>query len=179
MGGWGSSSWGQDPWGIGAPAPAEVIATEGVVSAVDMLTQDMILIQFEDDMKNDLVLQSTSSYTITADDFGQAVTIKSVESGTDAKTNEVLLHVSPMTVGASYTVTVISVRVANGGFMSTTNNTGQVIGRITKADSAFSGTTRVYNTQPGSIYRSIILAITKEDDRIGGSRNDRLPSVDD
>lgn len=173
MSGWGNSPWGSAPWGTGDVPPAD-----GVVTAVDVLTSTLILVRFASAMKNDSRLQDPLSYSVVSTSLGTAVTIRSVETDTSASTTDVLLNLSAIAVGTTYTLTVTGMRTATGGVMSSSNRV-QFIGRITKADSAINGTTRIYNTQPGAIYRNIILAITKEDDRIGGSRNDRLPSVDD
>lgn len=178
MAGWGNSSWGGSPWGAGAAAPV-VVVDDGVVRAADVLYSNAIRVRFEDDMKNDYRLQSVSSYIIEPDGDGRAVAVKLVEAGNVARTNEVILYVTPVTVGATYTVTVAGPKTAKGGSMSLTENTAQFIGRITKTDNALESTTRVYDTRPGSIFRSVLIAITKEDDRIGGTRNDSLPAVDD
>jgi hypothetical protein len=172
--GWGSGPWGTSTWGegVGAEAPVEgdniVILTE-----VKIVSADLLELTFDRTMKITPALVDPEGYVVQPFDASRAkeVTVKEVRAG-DSNTDSVLLVITPMTLGEAYDVFAIgSMRSVDNKTMSTQNNQ-RVIARRTKVDSLCSTRQPVYDLRPESVFRNILNAIGREDDRIGGSQDE-------
>ena len=169
---WGTEQWGIDPWGcivFGPSASGEPI--ERVLST-DVYAHDLIEIVFNAPMKNNATLQDVASYVITDTD-GAQLEVEQVLTSGDVAVRAVYLVVAPFVTGELYTVTVSTqTRLTNGSFLSALGNQVEFIGRKTKIDSLCSTRPRMYNLTPTSLLRNILNAIGREDDLIGGNRDD-------
>ena len=85
----------------------------------------------------------------------------------------IYLIITDFSVGEDYTVTVsTSINNPSGGNIDSTANTAQFRGRDTKIDSILVSRPSMYDTSVGTTLRSLLDAIGREDDLIGGSRDD-------
>jgi len=171
MAGWGESLWGVSGWGAGeAAAPPE----SDVVSA-DVYASNLIALTFSLPMKNNLTLKNKDLYAIVPEGTGSPVLVHEVRTGNTLTTRTVFLVVSGFTVGETYTVTVSAGPVASSGApLSVLDNIVQFIGRRTKIDSMVDSRPGFYDVRPSSNMFSILAAIGRQDDLIGGSRDDDL-----
>jgi hypothetical protein len=172
---WGSGSWGISPWGdaVFPPPPGSVLAFD----SADVLAADLILVRFNEPLKVNTALKDPANWIVTPDGAGQAVRVLSVRPGLNVVgTREILLEVTPFTVGEIYTVTASTSFInLDSEVLTIPFNTGKFKGRDTKIDSMVKSRPRMYDTRVSSLLRNILNAIGREDDLIGGSRNDRLP----
>ncbi len=166
---WGAGPWGRDAWGGGDPAPL----ADFKVDSIEILSRTLLTVAFDIQVKNDSILQDETNYVITPDVSGQPVTVKAVIAPSGASTLATILEITPFTIGEQYTVTVSNLRSAVGGDVDLANNSAKFIGRLTKLDSSL-GIPGFYSRDPKSTILKVFAAIAQEDDRIGGSRNDRL-----
>lgn len=170
MAGWGSAPWGTSPWGTGTVEEA-VVDVLANVQSISVLAADLIQINFSQNMKNNSVLQNPSSYVLVPFSDGIAVNIRSVRTGKSVGTDSVLLVITPPTPGDVYDLTIV------GDVRSLSNTaldvaTGRFTARRTKIDSLLSTRPIAYDLRPESIFRNILNAIGREDDRIGGSQDE-------
>ena len=79
------------------------------------------------------------------------------------------------TIDETYTITVpADLRAASGNGMNTARLTSQIEIRNTKMDSVLSHLPALYARAHRGNLRLVLHALTREDDRIGGSRDDFL-----
>jgi hypothetical protein len=144
------------------------------VEAAECLALDLIVIEFEKALKNEAALQSVSSYTVNNDAI---VTAVYADPSADAVLR-VYLTMQGLAIGTTYTVTVAGAIFAPSDEpLSRSNHTVRCVGRSTKIDRILTSQPRLYNKNQRSVLRGVISAIGREDDLIGGDRNDTLPSV--
>ena len=169
---WGTEQWGLDPWGsITFLASASGQPLERIFSA-DVIAHDLVEVVFNGVMKNNSVLQDPASWTLIGT-TGDILTLEEVLSGDDVGVRRVYLVVSPFNVGEQYTVTAsVAMRLTNGTALSGMGNTETFIGRKTKVDSLCSTRPPLYNLSPKSTVRHILNAIGRQDDLIGGSKDE-------
>ena len=168
--GWGSGPWGGEPWGSGTPS--EVVPDQVNVTEVNIYAVDLLEVVFDDFMKNNDVLRDPGSYTINAVTAGaDSVVVKDVRVGDEVGVTKVYLVVTLPTIGAFYTVAVVGgVQSLDG--LSLTIISKKIASRRTKVDSILSTRPAMYSVSPAAIYRNILNAIGREDDKIGGSQDE-------
>ena len=174
---WGTSAWGVAPWGGITFLPASAATAE--VVAAEVLSQGLIQLEFTEGMKANSILRDPTNYTVVPNSTGLAVTVKSVLGvpATAVGTTVLLLETTDFTIGATYTVTAADTLIAlDGGLIDAGTRSAEFIGRLTKIDNIKDSRPELYNIDPKSIIRNVINAIGREDDLIGGSRDDRLPT---
>jgi hypothetical protein len=161
--------------GIGYPTitilsrPPPVVPT---LKEVELLAQDSVLMTFSQPMLNDSFMQAVSSYTITPDDGGQAVTIRDVMTPSTITTDSVVLAFSPPTLGGTYTLTVSSsIRNADKIALGAPT-THQFVCRLTKMDHVLKNLPGPYTNLHRSTLRNLLQALSRVDEKIGGNRND-------
>ncbi len=173
MAGHGAGLHGQIPHGGGGASQEE--ATPISLSSVEILSLDSILLSFNKAVVNDSTLQSVNSYTIVPVSSGIAVTIRSISTGNSEFVTQVVMYVTPPTRKEEYSVDVVGdIRGVDASELDPSRSPVVFEARSTKMDSVLSRITEPYATEPGSNLRSIFHAITREDDKIGGSREDFL-----
>ena len=168
---WGSDKWGSVPWGGGAgpAAPTPPTFPSAVISSVDVLGSKLLRLNFNVSMKIDGILLDPSNYIVTPTGAGAAVTPKRVVAQTGNTANYILLKVTAFTVGEEYTVDITNLRTTKGNTVDVGNSSSDFYGRVTKLDLAQSLQQKMYDTEPGSVFSSILIAITGEDEKIGGT----------
>lgn len=169
---WGTEQWGIDPWGSITFAPSPSGEPLERILAADVLAHDLVEVVFNGLMKNDSVLQGIDNWAIIGI-TGDTLTVEEVFTGSDVGVRRVYLVISPFSIGEQYTVTAsTSMRQTNGNNLSSTGNTVTFIGRRTKVDSLVGTRPPLYNLSPKSTVRQILNAIGREDDLIGGSKDE-------
>lgn len=145
------------------------------LTEVEVLAQDTLRITFSESMLNDSILSDTASYTVSPVSTGVTTAVVDVLSGNNDTTTEIVLVVAKPTLDAEYTVTV------NGVVLSVADNTmdpsfatKEFEARRTKMDSVLQNLTPVYTRSHRAILRNLFQAIAREDDLIGGNRDDFL-----
>lgn len=148
----------------------------GAVVGADVWARDLVEVTFDQNMNNNSNLKNPVNYSITATDPSSLVVrVESVRTGKSFSASSILLVVSRFTVGAEYTVVVSSaVTTTAGDSLFISENSAKFIGRNTKIDSAVTSRPAMYDTTITSRLRSILNAIMREDELIGGSRSDDL-----
>lgn len=143
----------------------------GVGTLCDPWAQDILQVTFQSTfLKNDAALQSAASYSIEPLDGGVPVSVLRVQTGNENNTPHVWLVTTPPEIGKVYKVTFANLFTVDGTVVSP--GACKFIGRSTKEDSIINGRPQMFDMRPQSIYRQLLLAIGREDDLIGGSRND-------
>lgn len=146
------------------------------VTSADVWARDLLEVNFSHSMKNNTDLSTASNYTVTPDTSGQAVSVLSVQVGKNVvSTSKVYLEVTPLSQGDFYTVTVSPTIVTTDNIRIESDfSTAQLKGRRTKIDSMVLSRPKMYDTRVTSLIRKILNAIGREDDLIGGSRDDTI-----
>lgn len=174
---WGILPWGTTPWGGGGTTAgdADIELTE-----VNIVAADLIELVFSREVKlNDDAL-SPDSYTVTTTNgSARPVTVREVKAdGGQAADNTIYLVVTPPSLAVTYTVTVTGT-LKSLDDTALSSNSRDIFTRRTKVDSICSTRPPIYDLRPGAIYRNILNAIGREDDRIGGSQNEFDPDPED
>ena len=171
MAGWGSAPWGSSPHGTGA-VPVVVVPEQPEITEVNVLAADLLEIVFNESMKNNVNLRAIGSYTIVAFDATSVpIIIREVRTGSSFSTLRVYLVITPPTLGAVYDISIVGV-VRSLDNQSLNVNTGRFTSRRTKVDSMCSTRPPMYDLSPDAVYRNVLNAIGREDDRIGGSQDE-------
>ena len=137
------------------------------VIELDILTADMISIEFSESMKVNDALKDPASYTVVGVGTPDLV-IKEVRVGNSIFANIVYLVVEPISVGFFYDVRVVGAGIRSVDNQTMTAPTGEFVkARRTKIDSMLSSRPRMYDLRPKSILRNVLSALGAEDDRIG------------
>jgi len=103
---------------------------------------------------------------------GAPVSVKRVITPSGAQTSYVLLDITRFTVGSDYVVDIADMWTTKGNTVDTGNSSAQFYGRITKLDLAQSLQPKMYSTAPDSVFTAVLIAITGEDEKIGGTEGD-------
>lgn len=158
-----------------APDPSFPITYDLTVQSLELLSQDTLLVAFDREMVVSAALRSLDSYTITPDGSGRAVAIKDIlVEGADTVSEVVLVFTKP-TVGEVYTLALSSsILSADRHGIDPNNNTAKFETRLTKMDSQISHLPVMYSQDHRSTVRILLQALAREDDKIGGSRDDFL-----
>jgi hypothetical protein len=86
----------------------------------------------------------------------------------------VLLETELQTETTEYTVSISNIRTRDGTPVSTS---ASWIARTTKAQTCLNNMPSVWSRDPNSKVASLLTAMGLEDDKIGGSRSDYLPTL--
>jgi hypothetical protein len=169
---WGLGLWGIDPWGsVVASIPAV-----SILAKVDVIARDQIVLEFNAPMRNEPALLDVANYAITPVGAGQSVNVISVLSGNRVNPTQIQLIITNFSIGEKYLITVSSgIHVVDGTSLDASGRTGHFVGRRTKIDSLISSRPQMYDVRPTSVLRTILTAIGRQDDLLGGSRKDYLP----
>jgi hypothetical protein len=140
---------------------------------VEVLSRDTLQLTFNEDMVNDAELKDPDNYTVVPDGSGIVVTVRAVLTGLEEHVESVVLSISPPTLEETYTATVDGDLTSRdgGGFQASSR---QFEARNTKMDSVLKSFPRAYETSHGATIRALLHAVTREDDLIGGNREDFL-----
>ena len=143
-----------------------------LIASVAVLARDTLLLTFTAGISVDDNLRATSSYTVTPDGTGDAVQVRDVivEDSVSSVT-QIVLVVSKPTIGAQYTVAVAGLTDAENMAVA---DSDQFEDRLTKLDNVLNNMPKLYTREHRSVFRNILQAVTREDDLIGGSREDFL-----
>jgi hypothetical protein len=148
------------------------MSAPNIGTLADVWAQDLLQITFSAPMKNDEFLQDTAAYLVSPIDGGIPVTVLAVQTGSEVGPVVIYIVITEPTIGKTYTIT----------FQSLYNITGQIvdpivckfIARPTKQDAIIRSRPDLYDMTPDSLLRKVMSAIGRQDDLIGGSRNDQF-----
>ena len=143
------------------------------LSTIEVLSQDLLSVQFNEQMVNDDALQDVNNYVITPfDNLDFAVTVDEVRPGADPTTDIVYLYISKFTIGVWYTLQLTADNLSSSTeeTLNPSYSSARFFGRRTKIDNAIKTPTKMYNVQPKSIVREVLNAVGQEDDLIGGGK---------
>lgn len=166
---WGSGKWGSFSWGSGQTSNVPTISPTIEIEDALVLGTSLLRVDFNNPVKRDGNLMSPSSYVITPLGGGAPVTVQRVISPTGGSTSYVMLSVTAITVGEEYLIDIVNIRGANGDIVNASNSSDTFFGKNTKFDLAQSLQQKMYSREPDSVLSSILIAITGEDEKIGGS----------
>jgi len=138
----------------------------------DMVGEDAILITLDQELVVDAAFKDVSNYSVQViSGVGEVSVRRVIFPATDRTTTQILLSVDRPVEGTRYRVTMGPLRSRSGVLV---NGVVDFIGRRTKLGSMLQAIPHHWDTSPGALMRSTLAAISIEDDRIGGSRKDRL-----
>lgn len=171
---WGGAGWGVTPWGDGEAASTFPNVIVGSVQDVEVLAENLLRVNFDLEVKNNSVLLDPANYAITPLGAGDTVGILQVRSDpNDPAVTSILITITPFTIGETYDLTVSSDLKTRYG-AAVTSTTAKFKGRNTKLDSMIRNRPGLYAKNDNSIAKNILVAISVEDDKIGGGRDDRF-----
>lgn len=162
MGVFGGFVYGGGPLG-------DVYGPDGGVR-VDILSNDMVRILFEETIVVNSSYSDVSNYTITSED-SSVLRIRRVLVPTTTTTNTILLVTDTIPVGVRFTVEIDNLSADNGTSLA---GISDFIARRTKTQSILQGLPNFLDTRPESVIRHLAIAIGESDDLIGGSRSDQI-----
>lgn len=161
----GSFTYGSDVYG-------PTSATSSDITDVHVIHKDKIRIGFNVDLVVNDALLDLSSYSIKLDNgVGSEIAFTRVVRPKGLVTDALFLITQPQTMGAQYTITLSNLPKKDGGLLS---GSVSFISHRTKAANVLSVVHTSLDKSPESPVRAILEALTLEDERIGGARNDRL-----
>lgn len=143
-----------------------------VATDCDVWAQDLIEVSFEEPMKNDDLLQAPEAYLIMPVTDGQSVTVTGVQTGSEIAPRKIYLIVTRFTNGKLYRISFQNLYGLTGAVLTPTDC--KFIGRTTKQDSMIRSRPQMLDMTPDATLRKVLQAIGRQDDLLGGSRNDRL-----
>lgn len=168
-------------WTVTAPtatAPAVPAVSGDGISAVEaeakqgasLWAEDLVELVFTRNIKMDAVARDASTYQLELrSSEGRSVEVRRVLLPIDVTVSDrVYLVVSRPTAGAVYRVHVLQSLRTPAGETHTTP-ASDVIARPTKIDSIVNSRPRFYSRRPEGVHRSLLNAIGRQDDLIGGS----------
>lgn len=138
------------------------------IDKIFLIAKDVIRIIFSSAISATYKFWNTNSYSLYNNTLSKNLVIKQVLP-VDVKATTILdLNVENITAGENYTLTVNNDLIydINGLVLFDVNTI--FIPQRTKTDSVMSSLPNHYNKKPGSNVRSILEAITIEDEKIGG-----------
>ena len=138
--------------------------------SVEVLSENTIHVVFEEEVVVDSTFRDLSRYDVSVVSGSGDVAVRMVLVPTRARaTDQVVLVLDKLTGGTHYRVTVSGL---NGRSGSLVGGTSDFVGRRTKGGDMLRSMPSLYNKQPGSIINAILVAVGREDDLIGGGRDD-------
>ena len=146
-------------------------SSEVPVSDLDVLTRKALRVEFTDEIVTNDNYYDVSNYALELVEGSGPVEIVSVLPVNGTSSLELVLITQPMTLGTTYQLTANNLNDRNG---STISFSGQFIYSDTKVDSTLRSIPKHFDKRATSIVHSLLAAIGKQDDIIGGSRSDRL-----
>lgn len=150
------------------------------IERIDVLARDEILIEFNQLLKNDDQARLVSNYSVVPVDSGVPVLIKDVLLQNEFGSAQIVLVVSPFTIGETYEVSINeSLNWLSKDTLNSAKKTRRFIGRLTKIDSVVDSRPAFYDTRPTATFRQLINAIHYEDELIGGSKSEFISLNDD
>jgi hypothetical protein len=164
----GEVSAQNDVWPNPEPPSVEDVGLEGV----ELLAHDTLRVVFDRLMVNDTALKDPSSYQIVSS-TGATLIMKDSLTGTDEATDSIVLVFTPTVPGETYTLSASGLTGSDGHVWDPTS-TLEFQARRTKMDSVVSRIEGPYTREHRSVLRLVLQSLAREDDRIGGSRDDFL-----
>lgn len=132
------------------------------VSSVEILSKNTLLVTFSEALSTSDSNYLPGSYSIVD------LSIRDVISPTnDSSPLDVILVTDALLEGVDYVLSAIAIVSASGNSFDDTI-TVKFTGKITKLDKALGSTPTLYDTNPKSTIRQILVAIHRENDKIGG-----------
>lgn len=166
---WGSGKWGSMPWGTCDEPAAPSIQAAVVIADAYVLGEQLLRLDFSEPVKKNDVLLDPASYTVVPAGSGVVVNPTNVYAPIGGKVDYVLLAMTSPTVGEEYVVDVTNIRGANGNTVDAENSASEFTARVTKYDFAQDIQQSMYDKRPSSVMSLVLLAITGEDEKIGGT----------
>lgn len=164
----GGTSYGPRPWGSTSELGIEGFPVDPVLD-VEVLSLDTLLITLSEPFPNDEALAATSTYTILGT---TAVEVFAVQTGGDEiSTESVLLTVKGLIVDGEYTLSMSTTLVTSEN-EPVEENSFAFKGRQTKMDVILQRLPPIYTKAHDANLTKVLLAISREDDRIGGNQDE-------
>jgi hypothetical protein len=153
-------------WGSPDPVP---VASTSTISNVFVVSKDVIKIEFSSSLSASKDFWKTSSYSISDVNGSTAVEVKEVRPVYSKTTTHIYLKTNGLKWGNTYSVVIAADKIydINGNALPTDSSTFFM--ERTKTDSIISSLSNMYDVKVGTNLRSLIEAITIEDEKIGGS----------
>lgn len=140
--------------------------------SIDQIGSDAIKVAMSDEVIVNDEYKNNATFTITAIDGSSTLAIKDIAiDETSLTTDEILLYIETPAKGVVYEVSIDSLTRRDGIALVAS---GRFEGRRTKGEIVLKDIPSHWNKNPESVMRNFLTAIAIEDDRIGGSRDDRL-----
>lgn len=144
---------------------------DALVSDIEVYTRRTVRIKFTDEVVVNDAYNDINNYDISIVEGTGPVEVVSVLSTNESTTLELILVTQPMTAGTTYSLAVTQL-FRRGG--TTFNLVGSFIYRDTKTDSALRSIPKHFDKRETSLIATLLTAIGRQDDLLGGSRNDIL-----
>lgn len=139
---------------------------------VDLLTRRLIRVELADEVVVNADYFDTSNYDVSVlSGTGEVEVIRILPFRDDSKvTTSIVIETQPLTLGTTYAVSIINARGRNG--ITLEYSSAKLDARYTKGDSILRSMPKHYDTRSTSNIAGVLLAIGRQDDLIGGSRDD-------
>ena len=146
------------------------------LSSVEVIAYDLVYLSFSRNILVDTISRSIDTFKVYDKATGNSLVIKSVLiNSKETSVSEIQLVVQGLIVGSDYTV-YIDPRLSDylGKHISPVHNFKQFTMRRTKVDSILGNVQALYDKRPESQIRHLLTCLAKEDDLLGGSKDDLL-----
>lgn len=139
---------------------------------VDVLSRRLILLKLQDEVVVNADYFDINNYTISVVEGTGPVEIVRILPFKDGSrvTRDIIIETQPMTYGVTYSISINAVYNRTG--VALIANDIKIDSRFTKVDSILRSIPKHYDKRPTSNLAGVMLAIGRQDDLIGGSRDD-------
>lgn len=162
--GWGLELYGLDPWGsITFPTLPPALAM-----TAEILNFKLVRLNFNTSLTTDSNFYNPDNYSIPG------LGVKRVVPLSRQVSSFVLLETELQSETVEYTVSVSNLLTRDGSSVAAS---ASWVARTTKGQTAVNNMPSVWSRSPNSRVASLLTAIGEQDDLIGGSRKDYLPTL--
>lgn len=139
---------------------------------VDVLSRRLIRVELQDEVVINDDYFDTSNYAVNVVSGSGEIEITKILPFQDGSTvsRYIIIETQPMTLGTTYSVNIVDAKQRDGTLLS--YNAAKFDARFTKGDSILRSMPKHYDKRSVSNIAGVLLAIGRQDDLIGGSRDD-------
>lgn len=139
---------------------------------VDILSRRLIRVELQDEVVINDDYFDTSNYAVNVVSGSGEIEITKILPFQDGSTvsRYIIIETQPMTLGTTYSVNIVDAKQRDGTLLS--YNAAKFDARFTKGDSILRSMPKHYDKRSVSNIAGVLLAIGRQDDLIGGSRDD-------
>ena len=165
-----------DPSGGGGGGAVPGLSSKVAVKGIFVVAKDVLNIKFTGSIVNNAALRDLNNYEIIDIDTNKILPIVLIYNIIDRITDKIYLKVNELEAGHRYRFRLLDQTIFNQDGIPLIESVVDWDLVRTKVDSALFGLARFYNKDVGSTLRTLMEAVTINDEKIGGKFNNKISS---